>query len=112
MRECIRFLLLLALFGSFPLFATAESLGQKRSAHLEIKPESKEWCSQLKQAAVRARGLDPGMRSYTLLLATRRPQKGAPPKRPGTPIATLVAIVAPSYTRTPQTPLPRSVPIK
>jgi hypothetical protein len=75
MRECIRFLLLLALFGSLPLFATAESLAQKGSAYPEIKLESKEWCSQLKQAAVRARGLDPGMRSYTLLLASRGLQK-------------------------------------
>src|SRR5258708_39198938 len=94
MRECIRFLLLLALFGSFPLFATAESLGQKRSAHLEIKPESKEWCSQLKQAAVRARGLDPGMRSYTLLLASRGLQKCAPQKVRATLIDAFMASVA------------------
>src|SRR5690242_7429682 len=83
MRECIRFLLLLALFWSLPLFATAESLAQKGSAYPEIKPESKEWCSQLKQAAVRARGLDPGMRSYMLLLASRGLQKCAPPKSTG-----------------------------
>jgi hypothetical protein len=94
MRECIRFLLLLALFGSLPLFATAESLGQKRSAHLEIKPESKEWCSQLKQAAVRARGLDPGMRSYTLLLASRGLQKCAPQKVRATLIDAFMASVA------------------
>src|SRR5258708_36971764 len=80
MRECIRFLLLLALFGSLPLFATAEALAQKGSAHPEIKPESKEWCSQLKQAAVRARGLDPGIRPYTLLLARQGLQKCDPPK--------------------------------
>src|SRR5258708_11004167 len=94
MRECIRFLLLLALFGSFPLFATAESLGQKRSAHLEIKPERKEWCSQLKQAAVRARGLDPGMRSYTLLLARRGLQKCAPQRVRATLIDAFMASVA------------------
>jgi hypothetical protein len=79
-RECIRFLLLLALFGSLPLFATAKSLAQKGAAYPEIKPESKEWCSQLNQAAVRARGLDPGMRSYTLLLASQGLQKCAPKK--------------------------------
>jgi hypothetical protein len=94
MLECVRFLLLLALFGSLPLFATAESLAQKRSAHLEIKPESKEWCSQLKQAAVRARGLDPGMRSYTLLLASRGLQKCAPQKVRATLIDAFMASVA------------------
>ena len=94
MRECIRFLLLLALFGSLPLFATAESLAQKGSAYPEIKPESKEWCSQLKQAAVRARGLDPGMRSYTLLLASRGLQKCAPQKVRATLIDAFMASVA------------------
>ena len=94
MRECIRFLLLLALFGSLPLFATAESLAQKGSAHPEIKPESKEWCSQLKQAAVRARGLDPGMRSYTLLLASQGLQKCAPPKVRAALIDAFMASVA------------------
>ena len=94
MRECIRFLLLLALFGSLPLFATAESLAQKGSAYSEIKPESKEWCSQLKQAAVRARGLDPGMRSYTLLLASRGLQKCAPQKVRATLIDAFMASVA------------------
>ena len=94
MRECIRFLLLLALFGSLPLFATAESLFQKGSAYPEIKPESKEWCSQLKQAAVRARGLDPGMRSYTLLLASRGLQKCAPQKVRATLIDAFMASVA------------------
>src|SRR4051812_32500800 len=53
-------------------------LGPKAFAHPEMKPESKEWCSKLKQAAIRARGLDPGMRSYTLLLASRGLQKCAP----------------------------------
>lgn len=91
MRECIRFLLLPALFASF---ATAESLGQKGSAHPEIKPESKEWCSQLKQAAVRARGLDPGMGSYTLLLASRGLQKCAPQKVRVTLIDAFMASVA------------------
>ena len=76
----MRLLVLLALLGPLPLFVTAESLAQKRSAHPEIKPESKEWCSQLKQAAVRARGLDPGMRSYTLMLASQGLQKCAPQK--------------------------------
>jgi hypothetical protein len=94
MRECIRFLLLLALFGSLPLFATAESLAQKGSAYSEIKPESKEWCSQLKQAGVRARGLDPGMRSYTLLLASRGLQKCAPQKVRATLIDAFMASVA------------------
>jgi len=94
MRECIRFLLLLALFGSLPLFATAKSLAQKGSAHPEIKPESKEWCSQLKQAAVRARGLDPGMRSYTLLLASLGLQKCAPQKVRATIIDAFMASVA------------------
>ena len=94
MRECIRFLLLLALFGSLPLFATAESLAQKGSAYPKIKPESKEWCSQLKQAAVRARGLDPGMRSYTLLLASRGLQKCAPQKVRATLIDAFMASVA------------------
>jgi hypothetical protein len=94
MRECIRFLLLLALFGSLPLFATAESLAQKGSAYPDIKPESKEWCSQLKQAAVRARGLDPGMRSYTLLLASRGLQKCAPQKVRATLIDAFMASVA------------------
>ncbi len=93
-RECIRFLLLLALFRSLPLFATAESLAQKGSAYPEIKPESKEWCSQLKQAAVRARGLDPGMRSYTLLLASRGLQKCAPQKVRATLIDAFMASVA------------------
>ncbi len=93
-RECIRFLLLLALFGSLPLFATAKSLAQKGSAYPEIKPESKEWCSQLKQAAVRARGLDPGMRSYTLLLASRGLQKCAPQKVRATLIDAFMASVA------------------
>src|SRR5437667_3384417 len=94
MRECIRFLLLLALFASLPLFATAESLAQKGSAYPEIKPESKEWCSQLKQAAVRARGLDPGMRSYTLLLASRGLQKCAPQQVRATLIDAFMASVA------------------
>lgn len=94
MRECIRFLLLLALFGPLPLFATSDSLAQKRSAHPGIKPESKEWCSQLKQAAVRARGLDPGMRSYTLVLASRGLQKCAPQKVRATLIDAFMASVA------------------
>lgn len=94
MRECIRFLLVLALFRSLPLFATAESLAQKRSAHPEIKPESKEWCSQLKQAAARARGLDPGMRSYTLLQASRGLQKCTPKKVRATLIDAFMASVA------------------
>src|SRR5215472_5670511 len=94
MRECIRFLLLLALFGSLPLFAAGGPLAQERSAYPEIKPESKEWCSQLKQAAVRARGLDPGMRSYTLLLASRGLQKCAPQKVRATLIDAFMASVA------------------
>ena len=94
MRECFQFLLLLALSGPLPLFATADSLAQKRSAHPQIKPESKEWCSQLKQAAVRARGLDPGMRSFTLLLASRGLQKCAPQKVRGTLIDAFMASVA------------------
>ena len=94
MRECIRFLLLLALFGSLPLFVTAESLPQKGSAYPEIKPESKGWCSQLKQAAVRARGLDPGMRSFTLLLASLGLQKCAPQKVRATLIDAFMASVA------------------
>src|ERR1700751_4459205 len=94
MRECIRFLLLLALFRSLPLFATAESLAQKGSAYPAIKPESKEWCSQLKQAAVRARGLDPGMRSYTLALASWGLQKCAPQKVRATLIDAFMASVA------------------
>jgi hypothetical protein len=61
MRDCIRFFVLLALPGLSAVSATVGSSAQKRPAHPEIKPESKEWCSQLKQAAVRARGLDPGM---------------------------------------------------
>jgi len=93
-RECIRFLLLLALFGSLPLLATAKSLAQKGSAHPKIKPESKEWCSQLKQAAVRARGLDPGMRSYTLMLASQGLQKCAPQKVRATIIDAFMASVA------------------
>jgi hypothetical protein len=93
-RECIRFLLLLALFGSLPLFATAESLAQKGSAYPKIKPESKEWCSQLKQAAVRARGLEPGMRSFTLLLASLGLQKCAPKKIRATIIDAFMASVA------------------
>ena len=105
MRECIRFLLLLALFGSLPLFATAESLAQKGSAYPEIKPESKEWCSQLKQAAVRARGLDPGMRSYTLLLASRGLQKCAPQKVRATLIDAFMASVALSDADTAKTGL-------
>lgn len=94
MRECIRFLLLLALFGSLPLFATAESLAQKGSAYPKIKPESKEWCSQLKQAAVRARGLDPGMRSFTLMVASLGLQKCAPKKVRATLINAFMASVA------------------
>jgi len=91
MRECIRFLLLLAWFGSF---ATAESLAQKGSAHPKIKPENKEWCAQLKQAAVRARGLDPSMRAYTLLLASHGLQKCAPQKVRATLIDAFMASVA------------------
>jgi hypothetical protein len=91
MRECIRFLLLPALLASF---ATAESLAQKGSAHPEIKPETKEWCSQLKQAAVRARGLDPGMRSYTLTVASQGLQKCAPQKVRATLIDAFMASVA------------------
>ena len=94
MRECIRFLLLLALFGSLPLFVTAESLAQKGSAYPKIKPESKEWCSQLKQAAVRARGLEPGMRSFTLMLASLGLQKCAPQKVRATLIDAFMASVA------------------
>ena len=94
MRECIRFLLLIALFGSLALLATAESVAQKGSSHPEIKPESKEWCPQLKQAAVRARGLDPGMRSYTLLLASLGLQKCAPQKVRATLIDAFMASVA------------------
>lgn len=93
-RERIRFLLLLALFGSLPLFATAKSLAQKGSAYPKIKPESKEWCSQLKQAAVRARGLEPGMRSFTLLLASLGLQKCAPQKVRATIIDAFMASVA------------------
>ena len=92
MRECIRFLLLLALFGSLPLFVTAKSLAQKGSAYPEIK--SKEWCSQLKQAAVRARGLEPGMRSFTLMLASLGLQKCAPKKVRATLIDAFMASVA------------------
>jgi hypothetical protein len=69
-------------------------LAQKGSAHPEIKPESKEWCSQLKQAAVRARGLDPGMRSYTLLLASQGLQRCAPQKVRATLIDAFMASVA------------------
>ena len=94
MRECLRFLLLLALFGSLPLFATAESLAQKGSLYPKIKPESKEWCSQLKQAAVLARGLEPGMRSFTLLLASLGLQKCAPQKVRATLIDAFMASVA------------------
>lgn len=94
MRECIRFLLLLVLFGWLSLFAAAEPLAQKRSAHPGINPESKEWCSQLKQAAVSARGLDPGMRSFTLLLASRGLQKCAPQKVRATLIDAFTASVA------------------
>ena len=94
MRECLRFLLLLALFGSLPLFATAESLAQKGSTYPKIKPESKEWCSQLKQAAVLARGLEPGMRSFTLLLASLGLQKCAPQKVRATLIDAFMASVA------------------
>jgi hypothetical protein len=94
MRECIRFVLLLALFGSLPLFAAAESLAQKGSAHPEIKPESKEWCSQLKQAALRARGLDPGMRSYTLWLASQGLKKCAPQRVRATLVDAFMASVA------------------
>jgi hypothetical protein len=94
MRECIRFLLLLALFGPLPSFATSQSLTQKRSAHPETKPESKEWCSQLKQAAVLARGLDPGMRSYTLTVASQGLQKCAPQKVRATLIDAFMASVA------------------
>jgi hypothetical protein len=93
-RECIRFLLLLALFGSSPLLATAKSLAQKGSAYPEIKPESKEWCSQLKQAAVRARGLEPGMRAFTLLLASLGLQKCAPQKVRATLLDAFMASVA------------------
>src|SRR5215472_2787551 len=94
MRDCIRFLVLLALLGLLALSATAGSLAQKRSAHPEIKPESKEWCSQLRQAAARARGLDPGMRSYTLLLASQGLQKCAPQKVRGTLVDAFMASVA------------------
>jgi hypothetical protein len=94
MRECIRFLFLLALFGSLPFFAAAESLAQKGSAYPKIKPESKEWCSQLKQAAVRARGLEPGMRAFTLLLASLGLQKCAPQKVRATLIDAFMASVA------------------
>src|SRR5437773_12526329 len=94
MRECIRFLLLLALFGSLPLFATAESLAQKGSAYPKIKPESKEWCSQLKQAAVRASGLEPGMKSFTLMVASLGLQKCAPKKVRATLINAFMASVA------------------
>jgi hypothetical protein len=94
MCGCLRSIILFALFGPLPLFATPEPLAQKGSAHPEIKPESKEWCSQLKQAAVRARGLDPGMRSYTLLLASRGLQKCAPQKVRATLIDAFMASVA------------------
>jgi len=104
MRECIRFLLLLALFGPLPLFATAESSAQKSSAYPD-KPESKEWCSQLKQAAVRARGLDPGMRSYTLLLASLGLQKCAPQKVRAALIDAFMASLALSDADAAKTPL-------
>jgi len=94
MRLCIRFLVLLALSGLLALSATAGSVAQKRSAHPEIKPESKEWCSQLRQAAARARGLDPGMRSYTLLAASWGLQKCAPQEVRGTLVDAFMASAA------------------
>src|SRR5215468_11666177 len=70
------------------------ALAQQHSAHPEIKPEGKEWCSQLKEAVVRARGLDPGMRSFTLLLASLGLQKCAPQKVRATLIDAFMASVA------------------
>jgi hypothetical protein len=69
-------------------------LAQKGSTYPKIKPESKEWCSQLKQAAVLARGLEPGMRSFTLLLASLGLQKCAPQKVRATLIDAFMASVA------------------
>jgi hypothetical protein len=108
MRDCIRLLVLLALLELLALSAAAGSLAQRPSAHPETKPESRKWCSQLKQAAGRAHGLDPGMRSYTLLLASQGMQKCTPQKVRGTLVDAFMASVALSDTDAAKTTLQSS----
>src|SRR5215467_6935832 len=80
MRDHLRLLLILALCVPAAFLLSANAATQKPPIHPKAQPAQKEWCSELRQAADRARGLEPGMNSYSLLLASRGLEKCAPAK--------------------------------
>lgn len=79
MRYGTRLAQLAALVLLASLMGAAATL-QKQPVRQQVKPGEKEWCFLLNQAATQARGLEPGMRSYSLLQASRGLKRCAPQK--------------------------------
>jgi hypothetical protein len=94
MRDRLRLLLTLAFCVPVAFSASAGAAAHKPSTKQKVQPERKEWCSQLRQAADRARGLEPGMKSYSLLLASRGLKACAPGKVRSTLIDAFLASIA------------------